>query len=258
MSQAGKKLSVVIICRDEADNIRACLESVKWAGEIVIVDSGSADGTLEIAREYTDRIIHHDWEGYGPQKEFALAQAGGDWILNIDADERVSPQLAVEIQKLLARGDTPHAGFTVPRRTFYLGKWIAHGGWYPDRNLRLTRCGAGHWGEATVHEAMTVNGTVGKLNGDIFHYTYRNISDHLRVIDEFTTLAAEKMFTAGKRRALLNLMFNPPWKFLRMYVLRLGFLDGTAGFMVAALGSYYVFLKYAKLRELLRAKGAGE
>jgi len=258
MSRAGKKLSVVIICRDEADNLRDCLESAKWADEIVIVDSGSADGTLAIAREYTDRIIHHDWEGYGPQKEFALAQAGGDWILNIDADERVSPQLAVEIQKLLSRGDTPHAGFTVPRRTFYLGKWITHGGWYPDRNLRLTRRGAGHWGEATVHEAMTVNGTVGKLNGDILHYTYRNISDHLRVIDEFTTLAAEKMFTSGKRRALLNLVFNPLWKFLRMYVLRLGFLDGVAGFMVATLGSYYVFLKYAKLRELLRAKGSGE
>ena len=257
MTAGGKKLSVVIICRDEEHNLRDCLESVKWADEIVIVDSGSTDRTLEIAAQYTDRIIAQTWLGYGPQKDFAMAQAAGDWVLNLDADERVSAQLAGEIQTLIARPDNPHVAFTLPRRTFYLGRWITHGGWYPDRNLRLARRGAGRWSDTPVHETMTVNGPVGKLHGDLLHYTYRNIAEHLRVINEFSTLAAEKMFSQHRKHALPNLLLNPPAKFLRMYLLRLGFLDGAPGLIVALLGSYYVFLKYAKLWELLRAKGRG-
>jgi len=254
MIRSPKKLSVVVICRDEEENIRHCLESVKWADEIIVVDSGSADRTPHIAREYTDHVIRHPWQGYGPQKEFAMSKASGDWVLNLDADERLSPELAREIRSLLSRDDIPHAGFTIPRRTFYLGRWIKHGGWYPDRKTRLARRGKGHWEPDTVHESMTVEGPVGKLRHDILHYTYRNISDHLRVIDEFTSLAADKMLRAGKTHALLNILLNPPWKFLRMYILRLGLLDGLPGLIIAVLGSYYVFLKYAKLWERLRVK----
>jgi len=254
MEEKGASLSVVVICKDEEANIRDCLESVKWADEIVVVDSGSSDRTVEIAREYTDRVIHHDWAGYGPQKDFAMSRATGDWILNLDADERVSPELAREIRTVLA-ADADFAGYSMPRRTFYLGRWILHGGWYPDRKVRLVRRGKGAWGDSTLHESLAVSGRVGRLSGDLLHYTYRDISDHLRVVDEFTTLAAEKAAETGRRRALLGAILHPPWKFLSMYVLRLGFLDGAAGFILAVISSYYVFLKYAKLWELLHAGG---
>ena len=255
MSNIPGKLSVVVICRDEESNIRDCLESVKWADEIVVVDSGSTDRTLEIARRYTDHVHHHDWEGYGKQKDFAMGLATGDWVLNADADERVSAELASEIRQVL-RQETPEpVAYSVPRKTFYLGRWITHGGWYPDRKIRLVRRGRGTWGNSPIHESLAVDGSTARLHGDLYHFTYRNISDHLHVIDEFTTLAAERLAAAGTRWVLPRLIFNPPWKFLRMYFLKLGFLDGRAGFIVAALGSAYVFLKYAKLWELRQTKG---
>jgi len=254
MGQGYPSLSVVIICKNEEANIRDCLESVKWADEIVVVDSGSTDRTLEIAREYTGRIIHHDWAGYGAQKEFALRQATGDWILSLDADERVSPELAEEIRSAIA-GAADVAGFSMPRRTFYLGRWILHGGWYPDRKVRLVRRGAGAWTDSPLHERLRVRGRVGKLRGEILHYTYRDISDHLAVVDEFSTLAAEMMAASGRRRALAHAVLQSPWKFVNMYFLRLGFLDGIPGLILAVISSYYVFLKYAKLWELLHVKG---
>ena len=258
MKETRKKLSVVIICRDEEDNIRDCLESVKWADEIVVVDSGSTDRTLEIAREYTARVIQHPWPGHIEQKSFALEQATGDWALSIDADERVSPELAEEIREMLRQPEAAEVGYTVPRKTHYLGRWITHGGWYPGRKLRLVRHGKAHWAGVNPHDHLYADGPVGALKGDLYHYTYRNISDHLRTIDAFTTISAREMAAQGKNRPLLHMLLNPPLRFLRMYLLRLGFLDGLAGFVVAVLGSYYVFLKYAKLWEMLRGKSRVE
>ncbi len=258
MSATPAKFSVAIICCNEEANIRDCLESVKWADEIVVVDSGSTDRTLAIAREYTDRIIERPWPGHLEQKNFALEQAAGEWVLSIDADERVSPELAEEIRALLRHDDIAETGFTVPRKTFYLGKWITHGGWYPDRKLRLVRRGRAHWAGVNPHDHLYADGAVGNLGGDLHHYTYRDISAHLKTIDLFTTIAAEQLAQQGQRHALCHMLLNPPCRFLRMYLLRLGFLDGLAGFVVAALGGYYVFLKYAKLWERQRQEGRAE
>jgi glycosyltransferase involved in cell wall biosynthesis len=261
MGATSRRLSVVVICKNEEDHLRDCLESVTWADEIVVVDSGSTDRTPAIARDYTDKVIHHDWQGYGAQKDFAMTQAGGDWILNVDADERVSLELADEIKALLRREQPRCNGYSVPRRTFYLGRWITHGGWYPDRKVRLVRRGFGSWGTRPVHEDLSVDGPVGKLRGDLLHFTYRDITDHVRVINEFTTLGAQKLYSEGRRRLLLHVLLNPPWKFVRMYVFQAGFLDGVPGLLVAILGSYYVFLKYAKLWQMKHVparQGAGE
>jgi glycosyltransferase involved in cell wall biosynthesis len=258
MAASSRTISAVIICKNEEENLRDCLESVKWADEIVVVDSGSTDATLDIAREYTDKVIHHDWEGYGPQKQFAMEQATCDWLLNVDADERVTLELVDEIKALMAQQSPKCNGYTVPRRTFYLGRWITRGGWYPDRKMRLVRSGFGSWGDTAIHENLTVDGPIGNLKGDLLHFTYKDMADHLQVINEFTTLSAQKMYDEGKRHSLLNILTNPPWKFFRMYLLKLGFLDGIPGFLIATLGSYYVFLKYAKLWQMVHVKGEAE
>ena len=246
-------LSVCIIAFNEEDNIRECLESVKWADEIVVVDSNSADRTVEIARKYTDRVIQRPWPGHVEQKNFALEQASCDWVLSIDADERVSPELAAEIRDAIHTGDRPQTGYTVPRKTYYLGRWITHGGWYPARKLRLVRRGAAQWRGINPHDHLYAEGPAGTLKGDLYHYTYRDISDHLATIDKFTTIAGGEMYARSRRHALSHMLLNPPAKFIKMYFLRLGFMDGLPGFVVAVLSSYYVFLKYAKLWELQHA-----
>ena len=247
-------ISICVITFNEENNIRACLESVKWADEIIVVDSLSTDRTVEIAREYTDCIIQRPWPGHVEQKNFALAQAQSDWVLCLDADERVSPELANEIKNVLSTDNVPEAGFIMPRKTHYLGRWITHGGWYPGRKLRLVRRGEARWKGINPHDHLYVEGSVGKLTGDIYHYTYKDIADHLNTIDKFTTIAAKEMCARGKGIAPAHMLLNPCAKFLKMYLLRLGFLDGLAGFVVAVLSSYYVFLKYAKLWELQRVK----
>jgi len=248
----GPSISVCIITFNEEQDIRACLESVRWAGEIVVVDSFSADRTVEIAREYTARVIQRGWPGHVEQKNFALQQATGDWILSLDADERVSPELAVEIQEVIRRADRPEVGYAVPRKTFYLGGWVMHGGWYPSRRLRLVRRGRAKWSGVNPHDHLYADGPTGNLKGDLYHFTYRDIADHLKTIDSFTTISAREMFQAGRKHPLLHMFFHPIGKFLKMYFLRLGFLDGAAGFILAVLSGYYVFLKYAKLWEKYR------
>lgn len=249
-------ISVCIICFNEERNIRDCLESVKWADEIIVVDSFSTDRTVEIAREYTDKVVQRKWPGHVEQKNVALEMAGCDWALSVDADERVSPELREQIQAVLdGKGDPNVAGYEMPRKTFYLGRWITHGGWYPDRKLRLVRRGRAKWAGTNPHDHLYADGPTARLSGDLYHYTYRDISDHLRAIDGFTTISAEELRKKGKRFVLFHMLFNPPFKFLRMYFLRLGFLDGIPGWVVALLGSYYVFLKYAKLWELRRGGG---
>ena len=248
-------LSVCIVCCNEAENIVDCLQSVRWADEIVVVDSGSADATVELAQGLTDRVVHHDWEGYVRQKNYALGLASHEWVLCIDADERVSPELAQEIQNELARiaaGEPRAVGFTMPRKVRYFGRWILHGGWYPDRKLRFFRKSAGSWGGVDPHDHLRVDGKVAALKGDLLHFSFRDMRDHLDTINNFTSVAAREKQAGGRKHALLHMLLNPPIRFLRMYVLKRGFLDGMPGFICAVLGSYYVFLKYAKLWELER------
>lgn len=246
------KLSVTLIARDESANIAAALESVRWADEIVVVDSGSTDDTVAIASRYTDRVIVRDWPGYAAQKNTAATLASHDWILSIDADERVTGSLATEIRSVLATEPTA-AAFRLPRVTWHLGRWIRTTDWYPDYQIRLYHRQRARWAGAHVHESVQVDGPVGTLTHDLQHYAYRDIADHLETIDRYTTLAAQQMREQGRHAGLLQLAGHPPLAFLRNYVARGGFRDGVAGFVISAMNAYYVFLKFAKLWEMQRA-----
>ena len=248
------RVSVCIITKDEEGNLPECLDSVKWADEIVVVDSRSRDRTREIAAAAGAKVLERDFPGHIEQKNFAVGQAAHDWVLCIDADERLSPELSASGRRALEDpGD--RAGFECARLTFHGGRPIRHGGWYPDRKLRLFDRRRARWGGRNPHDHVVADGPVGRLEGDLLHHSYRSLSDHVRQIDFFTTIAAREKKARGERSSLFRLALHPFGKFLRMYFLKAGFLDGTAGFVVAVTGAYYVFLKYAKLRELDRADG---
>jgi glycosyltransferase involved in cell wall biosynthesis len=241
------RLSCTLICRDEEANIRAALESVAWCDEIVVVDSFSRDRTLAICREYTDRIFQRPWPGFVEQKAFALEQARCPWVLNLDADERVSPELRREIEAVLAR---PRAdGYYVPRLVYYLGRWWWRGGWYPDYRLRLFRRERVVWGGVDPHEKVILHGRSARLRSPLLHYTYRDISAHMATINAFTGVAAHELRLRGHRPARRDLALRPLWRFVRFYLLRRGFTQGLAGLFVAQTAAFYVFLKYAKLWE---------
>ena len=242
-------ISATLITHNEEHNIADALQSVSWAGEIVVVDSGSSDATLEICRRYTDKIFHRDWTGYIDQKNFAVAQARNDWIFSLDADERVSPDLRKEILDLAEKGFAKH-GYKIPRVAFFMGRWIRHGDWYPDNQLRLFDRRHGKWQGGRVHESVKISESPGYLKGEIHHYTYRNISDYLRRLEIYSNLAAFDYKQKGKSTNLISLFFNPLAAFVKAYLLKRGFLDGTPGFAVAAMGAVSVFFKYAKLYEL--------
>ena len=239
-------LSVVIITKDEAENIAGALESVRWAEDIVVVDSGSSDATIEIAKRYTDRVTTRAWEGYGAQKNHATELAAHDWVLSLDADERVSPELAAEIRSLMLSAP-PMQGYRIPRTTWYLGRWIRSTTWYPDRQLRLYDRRAACWNTRYVHESVTVDGRVGTLGSEIRHYAYRDLSHHLSTIDRYTTLAVKQMVSEHQRATLLDLLVQGPIAFGRNYILKMGLRDGVPGLIVSFMNSYYVWLKYAKL-----------
>lgn len=241
-------LSVTVITRNESSNISAALESVSWADEIVVVDAESTDDTAAIARRFTPRVMVREWPGFVAQKNFAATQACHDWILSIDADERVSPALADEIRDAL-RVEPADAGFRVPRASFYLGRWLRSTDWYPDFQLRLYDRRRARWEGRYVHESVLADGTVRKLRGELLHYPYRDIAHHVQTIDRYTTLVAEQAAEQGKRASMADLLVRPPLAFLRNYVLRLGIRDGRVGLVVSLLNSYYVFLKFAKIWE---------
>jgi glycosyltransferase involved in cell wall biosynthesis len=247
-----QKVTATVITLNEERNLEAALQSLAWADEIVVIDSGSSDGTVEIARRHGARVETRAWEGYGAQKNYAASIAANDWILSVDADERVPPELAREIRAVLA-AEPGRRGYRLPRVTWYLGRWMRGTDWYPDYQLRLYDRRAGAWNGRRVHESVALGETPGQLTHDLQHYAYRDLSHHLATIDRYTTLAAEQWRDEGRSVSALGLIAHPPAAFLRNYVLRRGFTQGTPGLVVSILNSYYVFLKFAKLYELARA-----
>ena len=243
------KVSVTVITRNEAADIEAALKSVGWADERIVIDSRSTDDTVAIARRHADRVEVRDWPGYVAQKNYAASIARNDWILSLDADERATPELAAEIRALL-ESDPPHPAYRVPRVTWHLGRWVRSTDWYPDFQLRLYDRRSAEFAGRYVHESVTARGSVGQLKGELQHFAYRDISDHLETIDRYTTYAARQMHEDGRRAGLAQLAGHPPLAFLRNYVARGGFRDGTPGLIISALNAYYVFLKFAKLWEL--------
>ena len=245
------KLSVTIITLNEADHIAAAIDSASWADEILVVDSGSTDATVEIARGKGATVISRGWPGWIEQKNFAAERAANDWIFSLDADERITPALAAEIRELLA-GEPARRGYRMPRVTYHLGRWIRTTDFYPDYQTRLYDRRAARWRGKYVHESVSVDGGAGQLRNEIEHYSYRDLRDQLERINQYTTLAAKQMHESGRRAGLLDLIVHPPAAFLRNYVLRRGVIDGAAGFTISAMNAYSVFLKFAKLRELQR------
>jgi glycosyltransferase involved in cell wall biosynthesis len=243
------KLSVTVITRNEAANIDAALASVAWADEIIVVDSQSTDETVAIAKRHTDRVVVREWPGYVAQKNHAASLASHDWILSLDADERVTPALADEIRTLLA-GERQADAFRMPRVTWYFGRWIRTTDWYPDYQARLYDRRTAQWTGRHVHETLTVRGITGRLRGELQHYSYRDMAEHLEGIERYTTLAARQMHEDGKHVGLFQLAGHPPFAFLRNYIAHGGIRDGVPGFVISTLNAYYVFLKYAKLWEL--------
>jgi hypothetical protein len=244
---AGRRPSVscTVICHDEEDKITACLAGVTWCDEIVVVDSGSTDRTVEIARRFTDRVLFHAWPGHSGQKQFALDAARSEWVLNVDADERVTPDLAVEVQRRLATAGSAVNGFRIPRLVCYLGRWWQHGALYPRQVTRLVRRSATRWGGTDPHERAEVSGAVERLVSPLLHYTYNDIADHLRSVNRLTDMAAARPvppMPVGFARFVLA----PAWRFTRSYVVQWGFLDGLPGLFVAATAAFYVFLRWAK------------
>jgi glycosyltransferase involved in cell wall biosynthesis len=248
------KLSVVLITYNEQPNIRRTLESVQWADEIIIVDSGSSDATVSICREYTEKVFHQEWLGFGKQKNAAIDKASGEWVLSLDADEPVEVALAEELRCIIA---APQAldGYRIPRKTFFLGKQIRYGGWYPDRNLRLFRKGAGRFEERAVHEAIKVQGTVGNTRHAILHYAYPDLASYMSSINKYSSLAVNVMAEKGITRfkaGWVNILFRPVLTFVLKYFFRFGFLDGKHGLVLNLFHSYYVFAKYAKAWEQIK------
>lgn len=249
-------ISVAIVTLNEERNIRACLESVKWAEEIVVCDSGSSDRTLAIAGEYGARTFQDPWRGFAAHKNLALERTQHPWVLSLDADERVTGPLRREIEEVLV-DPAARDGYLVPRRSYFLGHWIRGCGWYPDESIRLFRRGSGRFAERAVHETVVVEGRLGRLTSPLEHFTYDSISAFLQRMDQYSTLAAEELQRAGRPGRLSDLVVRPAWTFLRMLVLQGGWREGWRGVVLSGLYASYTFSKYAKRWELDQTRGHG-
>jgi len=252
------KISAVIITFNEEDNIRAACESVSWADEILVVDSESTDSTREIALACGARVLNRPWPGFSAQKQFATDSATHDWIFNLDADERVSDELKASITSLRGSQSGPSAsGFRIPRRTFYMNRWIKGGGWYPNYQLRLFDRRRGRWRERLIHESVVMNegARVETLLGDLLHYTVQDAAEHQRLIGErYAPLSARQMFNDGKRTSSIRIALAGPSAFLRSFILKGGFRDGLAGLAIANFAAHHDFLKHSLLWEIQRAE----
>ena len=251
---SSTKLSACIVAMDEEDRIGDCLDSVAFCDEIVVVDSHSKDRTRELAASKGAKVIERDWPGHVAQKEFAIRAAAHDWVLCVDADERIPPDLRAEIEALRATDFAGHAAYRMRRLSSYLGRWMEHGAWTPDWQLRLFDKRRGKWGGHDPHDHVETQGPIGSLAARLQHHPYRNLSEHLRTIDRYTTTMAEGLFARGKRAGALDLVFRPTGRFVRSYVLKLGFLEGWRGLLQASLAAHYGGMKYAKLLALQRGE----
>jgi glycosyltransferase involved in cell wall biosynthesis len=241
------KISGIVITLNEENHIGACLESLIWVDEIVVMDSGSLDKTREIAQTFTPHVYETTWKGFGETKNLALSRVTGEWVLWVDADERVTPGLVQEIRTRLEVDAGRFAGYEIPRLAFFLGHPIHHSGWYPGYVLRLFKKEAGHFTVQPVHEGVTLRGKIGRLKGDLLHYTDPTLEHYIDKMNRYTTLAAEDLYQKGRRVRLFDLLIRPKEVFCKMYLLNSGFLDGICGFLIALLSAYHVFTKYAKL-----------
>jgi glycosyltransferase involved in cell wall biosynthesis len=243
-------LSLIVITRDAAHELAECLASAPFAAEAVVVDSGSTDDTVALARRSGARVVVQPFLGFGPQKNFAVNQAAHDWVLCVDADERVSPALAAAIAQAFASGPPPAAAYAVARRNRFLGRWLAHGEGYPDWNVRLFDRRRARWSDDPVHEKVVAEGAVARLSGDLLHASAESIDAYIAKQNRYTSVQAQAMHARGERAGAARIMVSPLARFLRFYVVKLGFLDGAAGFAHIAIGAFASFLKYVKLRAL--------
>lgn len=243
-------LSVAIITKNEEGNIKDCLQSVIFARQIVVVDSGSTDKTLAIAQEFGCDIYQEGWHGFGAQKQLAINRCAQPWILVLDADERIPPETAAVIKSIITSSDIGAAGFTFSRKNYFQGRWIKHAGWWPDRILRLFKKNAGGMTKAAVHEAVEVQGRINNLDTPIEHYTESDLSKILLKIDKYSSLGANETFAAGKRSSPQGAFFRGLFTFVQDYFLRGGLLDGKQGLTLAVTDSINKYFKYAKLSEL--------
>ncbi|BCK88805.1 hypothetical protein MIZ01_2611 [Sideroxyarcus emersonii] len=242
-------LSVIIITKNEAANIRDCLQSVAWADELIVVDSASSDDTADIARAMGALVYAHaDWPGFGPQKNRALGYASQDWVFSIDADERVTPELRAELEQAMRTGNAD--GYYCPRLSQFCGKFVHHSGWYPDYVLRLFKRGTGRFSDSLVHESVLLTGGTSKLKNPLLHYSYLTVNDVERKIEHYSSAAAKQMFQSGKRAGWLRAILSAWWAFVRTYIVRLGVLDGSAGWNIARMNARTTYLKYRKLAAL--------
>jgi len=254
MTAGGPKVSVYVIAYNNEATIRACLKSVAgWADELIVVDSHSTDATEAISREFTDHIYQHDFHGFGQLRNEAVAHATHDWVLSLDTDEVATPEVKDEIRRLLAAGPTADAYF-VPRKNYFLGRWIRHCGWYPDyRQPQLFRKNKLRYRDEVVHEGAEVDGTTGYLREHVLQYPFLDLDHYLAKQDRYSALMAGRMVEAGRRFHAYQLVTHPSFTFLKMYVLRAGFLDGMPGLILSGLYAYYTFIKYAKFWEATRS-----
>jgi len=243
------KITATIITLNEERNIARAIESLRCCDEILVVDSGSIDRTVELAEKLGARVIESPWHGYATQKNYAAEKACNDWILSLDADEALSESLEGEIWTLKKKGPNYDA-YTMPRLAQYLGRWILHSGWYPDRKVRLYHRAKAKWVGDFVHESVEVNGRVGYLESNLLHFTCDSLSEHLKTMDRYTTLAAEELVSRKERIHISNMILDPAWTFTRTYFFQRGFQDGLEGLTIAYMAALYTFLKYAKARNM--------
>jgi len=243
------KITATIITLNEERNIARAIESLRCCDEILVVDSGSIDRTVELAEKLGARVIESPWHGYATQKNYAAEQACNDWILSLDADEALSESLEGEIWTLKKKGPNYDA-YTMPRLAQYLGRWILHCGWYPDRKVRLYHRAKAKWVGDFVHESVEVSGRVGYLESNLLHFTCDSLSEHIKTMDRYTTLAAEELVSRNEKIRLRNMILDPAWTFTRTYFFQRGFQDGLEGLTIAYMAALYTFLKYAKARNM--------
>lgn len=245
-------LSGFIICFNEAHQIRRALSSLSFCDEIIVVDSGSTDGTLEIAKEFTNKIYHRDWTGFLDQKSFALSLCSNKWVINIDADEEISPELKEEVLAKVLDDHDEVSGYEINRVVFHLRKWFRKGGWYPEYRLRLFRKDKATWGGEDPHEKVLVQGRTEKLSGELLHYSFKDLRDHVCRLEKYAFTSATNSFKKGKTVLLFSVFLRAKFRFIKIYLFKKGFLEGKEGLVIATLESYYVFLKYLYLWDMVR------